>query len=353
MDQITLMDCTLRDGANVVGKGFSAEITDMVLDGLTSCGVPIIEFGNAGGIGAYEEAGFTDALTDLQYLDIAEKYLKRNSRLGMFLNAKRYREKNVELAAERGLSFLRVGADAGDGRTTVSQIADIRRRGLSPFYSAMKAYLLTADELAEEARRLEDAGLEEFTIMDSAGTMLPGQAAEYAEKISRAVSIPVAFHGHNNLGLSAANAMAACENGASILDCGLMGMARSAGNMATELCAAIMRRCGKMESVDLFGLLDFIETRLQPAMEAYGYRNPIPPLDVILGLSGCHSSFVKTFKAVAAEKDVNLFRLIAEVSAGNRKNPSAAEIETAAEAMKLKPASSPAAPKFIQKGKSK
>ena len=39
---ITLMDCTLRDGANVVGKGFSAEITDMVLDGLTSCHVPII-----------------------------------------------------------------------------------------------------------------------------------------------------------------------------------------------------------------------------------------------------------------------------------------------------------------------
>lgn len=42
---VALMDCTLRDGANVVGKGFSAEITDMVLDGLTSCGVPIIEFG--------------------------------------------------------------------------------------------------------------------------------------------------------------------------------------------------------------------------------------------------------------------------------------------------------------------
>ena len=45
---VSLMDCTLRDGANVVGKGFSAEITDMVLDGLTACHVPIIEFGNAG-----------------------------------------------------------------------------------------------------------------------------------------------------------------------------------------------------------------------------------------------------------------------------------------------------------------
>ena len=50
---VKLMDCTLRDGANVVGKGFDAEITDMVLDGLTAAGVPIIEFGNAGGIGAY------------------------------------------------------------------------------------------------------------------------------------------------------------------------------------------------------------------------------------------------------------------------------------------------------------
>ena len=61
---VTLMDCTLRDGANVVGKGFNAELTDMMLDGLTANHVPIIEFGNAGGIGAYEVAGFTAAETD-------------------------------------------------------------------------------------------------------------------------------------------------------------------------------------------------------------------------------------------------------------------------------------------------
>ena len=62
---VKLMDCTLRDGGNVVGKGFNAEITDLVLDGLTSAGVPIVELGNAGGIGAYEVAGFTKAETDL------------------------------------------------------------------------------------------------------------------------------------------------------------------------------------------------------------------------------------------------------------------------------------------------
>lgn len=321
MSKVKLMDCTLRDGGNVMGKGFDAEITDMVLDGLTACGVPIIEFGNAGGIGAYEVAGFTQALTDQEYLDIGKKYLGRGSELGMFLNARRYREKNVDIAKENGLSFLRIGADAGDGDIALTQIADIKKRGMKAYYSLMKAYILSPQELAMEAKKLEDAGLDEVTIMDSAGTMLPEQTAVYVETLKKAVSIPVAFHGHNNLGMSAANALAAYESGADILDCGLMGMARSAGNLATEMCVAMMRRKGEMEDIDLYGMLDFIETRLQPAMAAHDYHNPVTPLDLTLGLSGCHSSFVKLFRQAAKEEQVNLFKLIAEVSAIDQKSP--------------------------------
>lgn len=322
MSKIKLMDCTLRDGANVVGKGFSAEITDMVLDGLTACHVPIIEFGNAGGIGAYEVAGFTDALTDAEYLEIGTKYQNMGSELGMFLNAKRYREKYIDMAKESGLSFLRVGADAGDGDIAVNAIRAIKERNLKAYYSSMKAYILTPEELAEEGKKLEAAGLDQITIMDSAGTMLPDQAAVYTEKLKNGVSIQVAFHGHNNLGMSAANAMAAYQNGADILDCGLMGMARSAGNLATEICVAMMQRCKEMEDIHLYEMLDFIEERLQPAMEPYHYHNPVTPLDLALGLSGCHSSFLKSFKKIAEEEQVNLFRLIAEVSAIDQKNPS-------------------------------
>lgn len=105
MSKIKLMDCTLRDGGNVVGKGFPADITDMVLDGLTACHVPFIEFGNSGGIGAYEVAGFTDALTDTEYLQIAQKYLNRGSDIGMFLNAKRYGKKMWTWRQKMGWHF--------------------------------------------------------------------------------------------------------------------------------------------------------------------------------------------------------------------------------------------------------
>ena len=327
---VKLMDCTLRDGGNVVGKGFNAEITEIILDGLTACNVPIIEFGNAGGIGAYEVAGFTKAETDETYLAIAQKYIGHGSELGMFLNAKRYLTKSVETAKNAGLDFLRVGADAGDAAIAINAIHDLKEAGLKAYYSLMKAYLLTPDELAEEAKRLEDAGLDMVTIMDSAGTMLPEDVVEYTRKLKAAVKIPVGFHCHNNLYLSAANAIAAYENGADILDCGLMGMARSAGNMATEACVALMQRYGEMKDIDLYKMLDVLDNRLMPAMEPFGFHNPVSPLDLVFGISGCHSSFLARYKAVAAETGVNLYQLIVETSAIDRKNPSEELIRTVA-----------------------
>lgn len=316
------MDCTLRDGANVVGKGFDANITRIVLDTLCASGVDYIEIGNAGGIGAYEVAGFTSALTDDEYLDLVQPYLDKAC-IGMFLNATRYRAGNdVVKAKNRGLRFLRVGCEAGKGKIAVPVIKEIKEQGMMAFYSAMKAYLLSPEELLEEALMLEEAGLDEYTIMDSAGCMRPEEVAEYTRLLVENLHIPVAFHCHNNLGLSAANALAAYQNGASILDCGLMGMARSAGNLATEVAVALMQGYKEYDHVDLYSMLDGINDRLMPAMKEFGYSNPITPFDLVLGISGAHSSFGKTFRKVAAEKGVSVYELVVEVSKIDRRKPS-------------------------------
>ncbi len=318
---LKIMDCTLRDGANIVGKGFDAELTTMMLEGLTKSGADYIEMGNAGGIGAYEVSGFTKAETDEKYLELAKPYLQK-SRVGMFLNANRYREKYVKLAAEKGLSFLRVGVDADESNLAIEPIKAIKNNGMKAFYSAMKAYLMDPDAIAETAKKLEDAGLDEFTIMDSAGCMLPEDVAKMTEAIAKSVKIPVAFHGHNNLALSAGNALAAYNSGAVILDCGLMGMARSAGNLPTEAAVALMQKYDELKHVDLYAMLDFIDKKLEPALrQKHDYRNPIMPLDLVLGISGAHSIFNKLFYQIVQETGVNLYQLIVEVSAVNRKKP--------------------------------
>ena len=324
-----LMDCTLRDGANVIGKGFDARLTRMMIEGLIRSNIKVIEMGNCLGIGAYEANNSIAPLTDVEYLELVQPYLSQ-AEIGMFMGVANANEKNISLAAKYGLHFLRIGANAGDGYKAVEGIRLVKQYGMKCRYSLMKGYILSAEDLAEEAAMLEEAGLDEITIMDSAGTMLPEDVTAYCKALSSRVKIPVAFDAHNNLGLSTANALAAFEGGATVFDCGLLGMARSAGNCATELAAAVFQRRGMMEYVNLMELLAFIDEELAPAMAEYGFRANVIPLDLVYGLSGCHSSFAKTFRAVAEEKGVSLYRLIIDVSAINQKDPSRALMEEVA-----------------------
>ncbi len=324
-----LMDCTLRDGANVIGKGFDARLTKMMIEGLIKSNIKVIEMGNCLGLGAYEANKSIAPLNDIEYLELIQPYLDQ-AEIGMFMGVKNANESNIALGARYGLKFLRIGANAGDGKDAVEGIKLVKKYGMKCRYSMMKGYILPASDLAEEAKMLEEAGLDEITIMDSAGTMTPNEVREYCKALTSKVSIPVAFHGHNNLGLSVANALAALEGGASVLDCGLMGMARSAGNCATEIITAVLQKFGQLEYVDFYTLLHFIQDSLEPAMKEYGYRVPVEPIDLVYGMAGCHSSFAQLFANCAKEKNVDLFRLIVEVSKIDRKAPSKELIEKVA-----------------------
>ena len=318
---MNLFDNTLRDGGNVVGHGFSAELTVSIVKGLLDAGIQDIELGNCKGIGAYEKLQATKALSDREYLKILEPYVSQG-RLGMFLMAKLADETLTRTAKDGGLTFLRVGANAGDGAGSVQAVELVKKAGLICRYSLMKAYVSTPEELAREAKMLQNAGVDMITIMDSAGTMFPQEAVSYVKALKAAVTIPVGFHGHSNLGLSQANALAAVAAGADEIDCGLLGMARSAGNCATELAAATLKKEGYLQDVDLYGLLDYLDQELIPAMKPYGYHVAVTPTDLMLVLAGCHSNFLPMFRKVAEAENVSLHRLIADVSAVDRKNPS-------------------------------
>ena len=317
---MNLFDNTLRDGGNVVGHGFSLELTESIVKGLLAAGIKDIELGNCKGLGAYGQLGATNAPSDEEYFQILQPYLPQG-RIGMFLLAKCADGAKVKAAAEVGLNFLRVGANAGDGVGSVEAVKMVKAAGLVCRYSLMKAYVSTPEELAAEAKLLQNAGVDKITVMDSAGTMFPEETAAYVRALKAAVTIPVGFHGHSNLGLSQANALAAVAAGADEIDCGLLGMARSAGNCAPELAAATLKKEGYLPEVDLYALLDYLDRELIPAMRAYDYHVAVNPTDLMLGLSGCHSNFLPMFCKVAEEEGVSLLRLIADVSAVDRKNP--------------------------------
>ncbi|WP_434311441.1 4-hydroxy-2-oxovalerate aldolase [Hominifimenecus sp. rT4P-3] len=329
MGQITLFDCTLRDGANAVPNGFSRKQAELILEGLLSNGIDTIEIGGSKGLGGVAP---DESLNDQEYLEMAQPFTRRGT-IGIFLNIKNATTERIREASDAGMKFIRIGAAAGDGFKCYEAIQQVKACGIACEYSLMKSYLLPPADLAREARVLESCGLDRITVMDSAGTMLPEDVRAYVEAIRQEVRISVAFHGHNNLGLSHANALTALEAGADTLDCCLLGLARSAGNGATEILSALLARRGMLKTVNIPGLLGFVERQLLPELGGCDESSFIRPEDVICGIAGCHSSFLSLFREMAVSHDVPLYDLIERVSVLDRKSPSRELME--AEALAL------------------
>ena len=124
-----LMDCTLRDGANVIGKGFDAKLTKMMIEGLIASNIKLIEFGNCLGLGAYEANNCISPLNDVEYLELVQPYLSQ-AEIGMFMGVKNAIPKYIELGAKYNLHFLRIGANAGDGKMACDGIREVKKNGM-------------------------------------------------------------------------------------------------------------------------------------------------------------------------------------------------------------------------------
>jgi 4-hydroxy 2-oxovalerate aldolase len=300
---VEIFDCTLRDGSHALRDGFSADGAARVVRGLLDAGVRNIEFGRASGIGSPK-----GKVSDEAYLEAVAPMFGEGE-IGMFCRPDCYGDEQHALATRYGLGFLRVGTHCAKVGPAAPVIARMRKAGIKVRYSLIEAHMLSPRQLADSARKVQDFGAQVVTIMDSAGTMLPAQTRDSVAALVDLVSIPVGFHGHNNLGLSVANGLVALEAGASSLDGALMGLARSAGNAPTEMLAVVLEKLGQLTGIDVFALFDFIEREfLAIAPEATGVR----PIDIVFGMVGFHSRNLPIVESVAAMEGVSVVRLIAE-----------------------------------------
>lgn len=96
-----IMDCTLRDGANVVDAGFSVDLTKLMIEGLLDSHITIIEMGHCTGLGSMQHGGKHSPVTDDEYLDAIQPYVKRGH-IGMFQSAKNADEELIFKAAHKG-----------------------------------------------------------------------------------------------------------------------------------------------------------------------------------------------------------------------------------------------------------
>jgi 4-hydroxy 2-oxovalerate aldolase len=157
---------------------------------------------------------------------------------------------------------------------------------------------------------MESYGAQVVYVVDSAGALLPKQAAERVSALRGALECEVGFHAHNNLGCAVGNALAAVDAGATWLDGSLRGFGAGAGNAATEVLCAALERAGHETGVDLFALVDASEEVAAPLL-------PRPQIidrsSLVLGYAGVYSSFLLHAERAAERFDVDARELLVEL----------------------------------------
>lgn len=113
-----------------------------------------------------------------------------------------------------------------------------------------------------------------FCMVDSFGGMTPKELTTIVKEVRANTTVPVGFHGHNNLQLGLINTLTAIDHGLEYVDCTVLGMGRGAGNLKTELLLTYLNAQHGLE-VD-FNVLGDVITAFTPLYEKYRWGTQLP-----------------------------------------------------------------------------
>jgi len=167
MNDIDILECTLRDGSYSINYQFTAEDTAVIALALEKVGFRYIEIGHGIGLNASSCKGKA-AETDEMYLKTAQEVLTK-AKYGMFFIPGIGRKRDLDLAADYGMGLVRVGTNVTEAKDAEKYIKYAKSLGMEVSSNLMKSYVLPPREFAKKAKMVEDFGADIITLVDSAG----------------------------------------------------------------------------------------------------------------------------------------------------------------------------------------
>lgn len=302
-------DTTLRDGSHAMRHQFTREQVRAVVTALDEAGIQVLEVTHGDGLaGSSIQYGFS--LTNEMSLIEEAVSTAVNAKIAALLLPGIGTRKELKEAVERGIQVVRIATQCTEADISQQHFGMAKEMGLEAVGFLMMSHMRPPEFLAEQALLMESYGADCVYIVDSAGAMLPQDAAARVRALKDALSIQVGYHAHNNLGVAIGNTLAAIEAGADQVDGTLRGLGAGAGNAATELLVAVLDKMGLNPGIDVFKLLDAAEFVVAPFMPF----QPIPDRDSIaIGYAGVYSTFLLHAKRWGEKYGVDPLEILVEL----------------------------------------
>lgn len=239
MNNISVLDCTLRDGGYCNQWNFGEKNIKKIINDLVVANIDIIECGFI-----TNKATYSPDISKFNCVEQLKKFIPKGRAEQQFVAMINYGEINadeLQESDEASIDGIRVAFHKKDIVNAMQLCHQIKEKGYNLFVQPMVTMNYSDEEFEELIRMTNELKPYAFYIVDSFGTMRKKTLLHYYNITQNLLNtdIAIGFHSHNNFQAAYSNAINILENNTQIhkiiIDSSVYGMGRGAGNLNTEI----------------------------------------------------------------------------------------------------------------------
>lgn len=290
MNDIKILDCTLRDGGYINDFAFGEKTISEVICRLSRANVDIIECG-------FLKSGCNDSDKSL-FGSIAsiKKVIGIKSKNVMYVAMIQYGAISIdEIEKYDGSSIdgIRVTFHEHEIEDAFVLGKELMQKGYKVFMQPVGTTTYEDDNLIQLIKKINELKPYAFYIVDTLGLMYKNDLLRMFYIVDHNLDrrISLGFHSHNNLQMSFANAQELAQLNTPrnlIIDSSILGMGRGAGNLNTELLVQYlnMNLAMKYNILDIMSVLDEF---IRPLKVTYNWGYDVAYF--VAAVTGCHPNY--------------------------------------------------------------
>lgn len=239
MDNIKLLDCTLRDGGYLNNWQFGKEDISFIIDSLIDANVDIIECGFLNKEINSPNQSLYSSLKELN------SYINRDYKYALMLNFGEIDARSIESDLSNQDIELRIAFKQHHLNQILEFCKELEDKNVKYSLNPMHTSLYNNIEYSNLVNISNELNPTCITVVDTMGVMTPQDTLVLFSRLNSSIkqNIPFGFHSHNNLDNSYLNINTLLDMDIKreiIIDTSLCGIGRGGGMPSTEEIARIL-----------------------------------------------------------------------------------------------------------------
>lgn len=295
MNNVYLLDCTLRDGGYCNKWNFGSDSIPKIIESLIDSGIDIVECGFV-----TDRVSFDKDCTkypSVESVQISDSDVHLNATFVAMINYGEFDAKSIPVRSSKTIDGIRLAFHKKNIDEALKYCSEIKSKGYLVFVQAMVSISYSDSEFLSLINKVNELEPYAFYIVDSFGNIQNKDLMRYFYLADNNLKsdIVVGFHSHNNLQLAYSNARSLVEihsNRSLIIDSTIYGMGRGAGNLNTELFIQYLNNhCGKKYNIKpLLEMMDEIINKFY-LINPWGYSLP----NYLSAVNNAHPNYAAFF----------------------------------------------------------